>query len=172
MKRKDMDPKYQWDFTHIYPDKAAWENAMAEAEAAVAGLAALPGTLKKSKEGLKAGLDAAYAAMEKIELPFIYANLHKCADGSEPDHQTMDARAMTLMVKGMSMLAFLYRCIGVFIGIMGIIVSLFFPWWFSNLTTGLPLVYFAFYSFLATSMAGYIFNYKQLLVGANQKQYF
>lgn len=71
----------------------------------------------------------------------------------------------------MSMLAFLYRCIGVFIGIMGIIVSLFFPWWFSNLTTGLPLVYFAFYSFLATSMAGYIFNYKQLLVGANQKQY-
>ena len=107
MKRKDMDPKYQWDFTHIYPDKAAWENAMAEAEAAIAGLAALPGTLKKSKKGLKAGLDAAYAAMEKIELPFIYANLHKCADGSEPDHQTMDARAMTLMVKGMSMLAFL-----------------------------------------------------------------
>ena len=107
MKRKDMDPKFQWDFTHIYPDKAAWENAMAEAEAAIAGLAALPGTLKKSKEGLKAGLDAAYAAMEKIELPFIYANLHKCADGSEPDHQTMDARAMTLMVKGMSMLAFL-----------------------------------------------------------------
>ena len=107
MKRKDMDPKYQWDFTHIYPDKAAWEKAMAEAEAAVAGLAALPGTLKKSKKGLKAGLDAAYAAMEKIELPFIYANLHKCADGSEPDHQTMDARAMTLMVKGMSMLAFL-----------------------------------------------------------------
>jgi O-antigen/teichoic acid export membrane protein len=50
-------------------------------------------------------------------------------------------------------------------------VSLFFPWWFGNLTTGLPLVYFAFYSFLASSVAGYIFNYKQLLVGANQKQY-
>ena len=62
----------------------------------------LPGTLKVSKEGLKKGLDAAYAAMEKIELPFIYANLHKSADGSEPEHQTMDARAMTLMVKGMS----------------------------------------------------------------------
>ncbi len=107
MKRKEMDPKYQWDFTHIYPDKAAWEAAMAEAEAAVAGLAALPGTLKVSKEGLKKGLDAAYAAMEKVELPFIYANLHKCADGSEPEHQNMDARAMTLLVKGMSMLAFM-----------------------------------------------------------------
>jgi len=70
-----------------------------------------------------------------------------------------------------SMLAFLYRCIGLIIGSCGIIVSLFFPWWFGELTTGLPLVYFAFYSFLASSVAGYIFNYKQLLVSANQKQY-
>lgn len=71
----------------------------------------------------------------------------------------------------MSMLAYLYRYIGLIIGTIGIIVSIFFPWWFDNLTTGLPLVYFAFYSFLASSVAGYIFNYKQLLVGANQKQY-
>jgi len=71
----------------------------------------------------------------------------------------------------MSMLAYLYRCIGFIIGGIGVIVSLFFPWWFNHLSTGLPLVYFAFYSFLATSMSGYIFNYKQLLVSANQKQY-
>lgn len=71
----------------------------------------------------------------------------------------------------MSMLAFLYRCIGAVIGSIGIVVSLFFPWWFDNLTTGLPLVYFAFYSFLGSSVAGYVFNYKQLLVSANQKQY-
>lgn len=71
----------------------------------------------------------------------------------------------------MSMLAFLYRCIGGIIGVAGLIVSIFFPLWFDNLTTGLPLVYFAFYSFLASSVAGYVFNYKQLLVGANQKQY-
>lgn len=71
----------------------------------------------------------------------------------------------------MSMLSFLYCCIGFVIGVAGFIISLFFPWWFKNLSTGLPLVYFAFYSFLATSIAGYIFNYKQLLVNANQKQY-
>lgn len=71
----------------------------------------------------------------------------------------------------MSMLAFLYRCIGLLIGTIGIIISLFFPWWFNHLTIGLPLVYFAFYSFLATSISGYVFNYKQLLVSANQKQY-
>ena len=71
----------------------------------------------------------------------------------------------------MSMLAYLYRCIGFIIGSIGILVSLFFPWWFGNISAGLPLVYFAFYSFLASSIAGYIFNYKQLLVSANQKQY-
>lgn len=71
----------------------------------------------------------------------------------------------------MSMLAYLYRWIGYIILIIGILISFFFPWWFNNLSTGLPLVYFAFYSFLLSSVAGYIFNYKQLLVSANQKQY-
>lgn len=71
----------------------------------------------------------------------------------------------------MSMLAFLYRCVGIFIGGTGLVISIFFPWWFGNLSTGLYLTYFAFYSFLASSMAGYVFNYKQLLVIANQKQY-
>lgn len=71
----------------------------------------------------------------------------------------------------MSMLAYLYRCIGFIMGGIGVIVSLFFPLWFNHLTTGLPLVYFAFYSFLGSSVSGYIFNYKQLLVSANQKQY-
>ena len=71
----------------------------------------------------------------------------------------------------MSMLAFLYRCIGFIIGGCGLVISIFFPWWFGHLGTGLPLVYFAFYSFLASAVVGYLFNYKQLLVGANQKQY-
>ena len=70
-----------------------------------------------------------------------------------------------------SMLAYLYRCIGFIIGGIGLLVSLFFPWWFGHLGTGLFLVYFAFYSFLASSMTGYIFNYRQLLLSANQKQY-
>ena len=71
----------------------------------------------------------------------------------------------------MSMLAFLYRTIGFVIGGAGLLVSAFFPWWFGGLSVSLPLVYFAFYSFLLTAVAGYVFNYRQLLVSANQKQY-
>lgn len=70
-----------------------------------------------------------------------------------------------------SMLAYLYRCIGFIIGGIGLVVSLFFPFWFKDISSGLFLVYFAFYSFLASSMMGYLFNYRQLLVSANQKQY-
>ena len=81
----------------------------------------------------------------------------------EDDHQKIN--------EVMSMLAYLYRCIGIIIGGIGIITSFFFPWWFGHLSTGLPLVYFAFYSFLFSTIAAYIFNYKQILVGANQKQY-
>ena len=71
----------------------------------------------------------------------------------------------------MSMLAFLYRWIGGIIGLAGVLVSLSFPFWPDLKAIGLPLVYFAFYTFLASSVAGYVFNYKQLLVSANQKQY-
>ncbi len=71
----------------------------------------------------------------------------------------------------MSVLAYLYRIIGLIIGIGGFIVSLFFPLIFANQAIGLPIVYFAFYSFLLSSVAGYLINYRQLLVSANQKQY-
>jgi O-antigen/teichoic acid export membrane protein len=71
----------------------------------------------------------------------------------------------------MSILAYLYRCIGFIIGGIGFIVSLSFPFFFGQLSFSLILVYFAFYSFVAMSMAGYLINYRQLLVSANQKQY-
>ena len=71
----------------------------------------------------------------------------------------------------MSMLSFLYRCIGLFIGITGVLISLFFPWWFNNLHTSIFLVYYSFYTFLCSCMIGYIFNYRQLLLAANQRQY-
>lgn len=71
----------------------------------------------------------------------------------------------------MSILAYLYRCIGFIIGGAGLIISFFFPFWFNNLSFSLFLVYFSFYAFLAQSITGYIFNYRQLLVSANQKQY-
>lgn len=70
-----------------------------------------------------------------------------------------------------SILAYLYRYIGLTIGLIGLLISFFFPLIFKNSSANAFLIYFAFYTFLATSMMGYIINYKQLLVSADQKQY-
>ena len=62
MKRSEQDIRFQWDLTKIFPDEAAWEAAMQQAEAAIDGLKNIPGTLGTSKEAFKAGLDAVFAA--------------------------------------------------------------------------------------------------------------
>ena len=107
MKRSEMDPRFQWDFTHIYPDKAHWEVAMTEAEKAVEALSALPGTLGQSKDALKKGLEQLADASQKVEIPYIYAMLHRAADGSEPAYQEMEARGMSLAVKANAATSFL-----------------------------------------------------------------
>lgn len=107
MKRSEMDPRFQWDFTHIYPDKAHWEAAMTEAEKAVEALSALPGTLGQSKDALKKGLEQLEDASQKVEIPYIYAMLHRAADGSEPAYQEMEARGMSLAVKANAATSFL-----------------------------------------------------------------
>lgn len=107
MKRSEQDIRFQWDLTKIYPDAAAWETAMQEAEAALAPLKDLPGTLGTSKEAFKHGLDTVYASMFKVELPYIYAFLKKTEDGSVAENQEMAARSESLLVKFSAATAFL-----------------------------------------------------------------
>ena len=107
MKRSEQDIRFQWDLTKIYPDTAAWETAMQEAEAALAPLKDLPGTLGTSKEAFQHGLDTVYASMLKVELPYIYAFLKKTEDGSVAENQEMAARSESLLVKFSAATAFL-----------------------------------------------------------------
>lgn len=71
----------------------------------------------------------------------------------------------------MSLLGYLYNWIGCIILAGGIIISLFFPLIFSNANLGLGIIYFAFYSFLGSSLIGYFINYRQILLNADQKKY-
>lgn len=70
-----------------------------------------------------------------------------------------------------SLLGFLYKCIGLFILMAGILVSLFFPLIFRENEMSLGIVYFAFYSFLGSNIIGYFINYRQTLLSADQKMY-
>ena len=107
MKRSEQDIRFQWDLTKIFPDEAAWEAAMQQAEAAIDGLKSIPGTLGTSKEAFKAGLDAVFAAAQKTEIPCVYAFLKKTEDGSEAKNQEMEARGESLSVKLDAALSFL-----------------------------------------------------------------
>lgn len=71
----------------------------------------------------------------------------------------------------LSLLGYLYNRIGCIILFGGIIISLFFPLIFSNAKLGLSIIYFAFYSFLGSSLIGYFINYRQILLTADQKKY-
>ena len=105
--RKDMNPEFMWDFTHIFPTKEAWEAAYKEAEAMTAGLAAYEGTLGESAAALKKALDAVNAAGEKLERVYLYAMLHKSGDNGDPEYQAMEARCVTLLVSYQMTTAFL-----------------------------------------------------------------
>lgn len=51
--RGEMDPRHQWELSHIFQDRAAWEAALEKAQQAVAGIGAYRGTLG-SVQGAKA----------------------------------------------------------------------------------------------------------------------
>lgn len=71
----------------------------------------------------------------------------------------------------LSLLGYLYNWIGCIIFVGAVIISLFFPLIFSHAELSLSIIYFAFYSFLGSSLIGYFINYRQILLGADQKSY-
>ncbi|MCQ2204771.1 MAG: sugar transporter [Bacteroidales bacterium] len=71
----------------------------------------------------------------------------------------------------MSLFGWLYRLVGGFILVAAVIVSLFFPFIFDDASIDLPLIYVAYASLLGSSLIGYFINYRQMLLGADQKGY-
>lgn len=65
----------------------------------------------------------------------------------------------------------LYKKIGLFIIIAGIILSLFFPLIFNTLEASLTVVYYTYYTFLFGMCINFFFNYHIILLQADQKDY-
>lgn len=69
-----------------------------------------------------------------------------------------------------SVFGYLYRWIGKIILIAGCILACFLPLIFPNTEFDLGLIFFAYFSFLASSLIGYFANYKQTLLGADPEE--
>ena len=70
-----------------------------------------------------------------------------------------------------SVLGYLYRTIGLTILGAGVVLSIFLPWIFDDTSFSMPVIYFGFYAFLASSLFAYFFNYKLSLLSADQRNY-
>ena len=105
--RAEMDPKYMWDLTPIFPNDQAWEDALKRAGETVNTLKAIPGTLGNSLEAFKSGLDKIYAATERIERVANYAFLKKSGDNGDTKNQEMEARCISLITAFQSAVSFL-----------------------------------------------------------------
>lgn len=70
-----------------------------------------------------------------------------------------------------SVFGYLYSWIGKIILVAGCILACFLPFIFPNTGFELSIIYFAYFSFLASSLIGYFINYRQTLLGADQKNY-
>ncbi len=96
--RKEMNPEFQWDISHIFPTKQAWSDALAQVEESVKLIAPLKGTLKDAAS-VKKALDLINSVSEKAEKVYIYAFLCKSGDNGDPENQSMLARVMNVLVK-------------------------------------------------------------------------
>lgn len=70
-----------------------------------------------------------------------------------------------------SLTGFLYRRIGMIMTAAGIILSLFLPMIFPHPGFPMRVVFLAYYSFLISSLLSYYFNYGQVLLDADQRNY-
>jgi O-antigen/teichoic acid export membrane protein len=70
-----------------------------------------------------------------------------------------------------SLFGYYYRNIGIIVLSIAIIISIFFPTIFRNSGFSLGIIYFAFYSFLMSSLIGYFANFRQILLNADQRSY-
>ncbi len=70
-----------------------------------------------------------------------------------------------------SVLGYLYNRIGFVILGAGVVLSCFLPMIFKDESISLGVIYAVYYGFLASSLIGYFINYRQTLLGADQRNY-
>ena len=70
-----------------------------------------------------------------------------------------------------SVFGYLYRLVGLFIIIVGVLFSLFLPLVFPNTSFSWGIIYFAYYAAIFSSLLGYFVNYPQVLLSADQRNY-
>jgi oligoendopeptidase F len=97
--RKQVDPKYTWDLTTMYPNQETWEADYRTCEQSQDALQKLKGTISASPEALLKYLTLVDDVSVKLDKLLAYANMLKDQDTRQPGPQGMYDRGTTLSVK-------------------------------------------------------------------------
>ena len=95
-KREEIDSRYKWNLTHIYPDLPAWEKDYAEVSALVDAYAAYDGHVA---ENPRQAIRDYFALQDRLTPVYCYAFLRQEADNADSEAQALKDRAMSLIVK-------------------------------------------------------------------------
>ncbi len=96
--RKDIDPKYKWDLTKIYPTEDAFKADFEEVEALVKKFPAHEKTMTESAAGLLAVLTDEARLEYVLSKLYTFASLHFSTDNANNAHQARMGRVRSLAV--------------------------------------------------------------------------
>ncbi len=97
--RKDIEDKYKWDLSAMYPDNAAWETDYAWVESKLPELEAFKGKIGKSGKDLKAYLDLVVEVGGHNENLYSYANMAFHVDTRDQEYTGLRDRADVISAK-------------------------------------------------------------------------
>jgi oligoendopeptidase F len=106
-KRQEVPENFKWRLEDIYPTEEAWEQDFKRLKDMVPRIEAVQGTLGRSADILKNGLDIYAELSETIEKLFVYAHMKKDEDNGNTKAQALLDRAQAVMVEGESAASFM-----------------------------------------------------------------
>ena len=103
-RREEVENRYKWDLTHIFPNDEAWEAAMQQALADAQAFAAFDG---KVAEDPRKVIRTYFELEDKMTPVFSYAFLRKETNNADPVAQTIQSKVMQLGVQVQTLSAFM-----------------------------------------------------------------
>ena len=97
--RSEIDTKYLWNLTTVFPNVQAWEGEFAEVETTVSQVAKLKGTLSEGPAKLLHALKFTDDLEARLDRAFVYASLLADQNTRDGDNQALRSRAVSLYYK-------------------------------------------------------------------------
>ena len=106
-KRDDIEEKYKWNLSDIYPTIEKWENDVNTVKNFIHEIIKYKGTLCKSPENLSQCLKLSNEMMALNDMIFVYARMKRDEDNGNSIYQALADRASTLSTEVYAAISFI-----------------------------------------------------------------